>query len=258
MPSSPETESRPGADPLRPRPRRPRCAAARTSTREAGLATARGRRQPGAAAVPGDRQPLPPRLRRRRPGSSTCTTTSRAPRRWVSMRRSRSARTSRPCAGPPSCSPPRPAPPSLRGGVAVHPNEAALHARGADHEGNPLIGLDEAIARGLHPPARPRHGRGGRDGTGLVPHVEGRRDGAHRPDRRRSVRTSPWPRSWICRCRSMTAMPIATCSRCSRRTGRRSALSSTASPGDAEFARACADRGYYLSFAGNVTFKNAG
>ena len=28
--------------------------------------------------------------------------------------------------------------------------------------------------------------------------------------------------------------------------------------GDAEFARACIDRGFYLSFAGNVTFKNAG
>ena len=27
--------------------------------------------------------------------------------------------------------------------------------------------------------------------------------------------------------------------------------------GDAEFARACVDRGFYLSFAGNVTFKNA-
>jgi TatD DNase family protein len=28
--------------------------------------------------------------------------------------------------------------------------------------------------------------------------------------------------------------------------------------GDADMARVCADRGYYLSFAGNVTFKNAG
>src|SRR5699024_11322443 len=27
--------------------------------------------------------------------------------------------------------------------------------------------------------------------------------------------------------------------------------------GDAEFARACVDRGWYLSFAGTVTFKNA-
>ena len=37
-------------------------------------------------------------------------------------------------------------PASLRGGVAVHPNEAALHARGHDHEGRELVGLDAAIA----------------------------------------------------------------------------------------------------------------
>ena len=36
--------------------------------------------------------------------------------------------------------------PRLRGGVAVHPNEAALHARGTDHEGREMIPLDEAIA----------------------------------------------------------------------------------------------------------------
>src|SRR5699024_595424 len=36
-------------------------------------------------------------------------------------------------------------PPSLRGGVAVHPNEAALHARGLDHDGRTLSGVDAAI-----------------------------------------------------------------------------------------------------------------
>ena len=37
-------------------------------------------------------------------------------------------------------------PSSLRGGVAVHPNEAALHARGHDHDGRGIVGLDAAIA----------------------------------------------------------------------------------------------------------------
>src|SRR5690606_10588782 len=36
-------------------------------------------------------------------------------------------------------------PPALRGAVAVHPNEAVLHARGADPDGNHLVGLDQAI-----------------------------------------------------------------------------------------------------------------
>src|SRR5690625_838598 len=34
-------------------------------------------------------------------------------------------------------------PPQLRGGVAVHPNEAALHARGSGHDGTEMIGRSE-------------------------------------------------------------------------------------------------------------------
>ena len=73
-------------------------------------------------------------------------------------------------------------PASLRGGVAVHPNEAALHARGHDHEGR---GWWASMRRSRRSPsccAAPAWWWWG-DGAGLVPHQARRRAGPHRPDR---------------------------------------------------------------------------
>ncbi|MGP5197815.1 TatD family hydrolase [Brachybacterium alimentarium] len=148
-------------------------------------------------------------------------------------------------------------PPSLRGGVAVHPNEAALHARGADHEGNPLIGLDEAISE-VSTLLR---------GPGMVVVGETGLDWFRTSRDDETARTAQIDafRAHIALAKEL-GLPMQIHDRDAHRDVL-DVLEADGAPertvfhcfsGDAEFARACADRGYYLSFAGNVTFKNAG
>ena len=71
----------------------------------------------------------------------------------------------------------------------------------------------------------------------------------------RSGGTSPWPSGWARRCRSTTGTRTTTCCASSPRRARRRhrvplLLRRRGWPG-------CADRGWYLSFAGTVTFRNA-
>ena len=147
-------------------------------------------------------------------------------------------------------------PPSLRGGVAVHPNEAALHARGHDHEGRELIGLDEAIGEVselLRGPGMVVVGE-----TGLDWFRTSRED-----ERARAAQIESF-RAHIALAKELD-LPLQIHDRDAHRDVLE-VLEADGAPertvlhcfsGDAEFARACAARGWYLSFAGTVTFKNA-
>lgn len=148
-------------------------------------------------------------------------------------------------------------PPSLHGGVAVHPNEAALHARGMDHEGRALIGLDDAIAEVatlLRGPGMVVVGE-----TGLDWFRTSRKDEAARAAQIESFRAH------IALAKELD-LPMQIHDRDAHRDVLE-VLEADGAPertvfhcfsGDAEFARTCVDRGWYLSFAGTVTFKNAG
>lgn len=147
-------------------------------------------------------------------------------------------------------------PASLRGGVAVHPNEAALHARGHDHEGRELVGLDAAIAEVselLRGPGMVVVGE-----TGLDWFRTSRKDEQARAAQFESFRAH------IALAKE-TGLPMQIHDREAHRDVLE-VLDADGAPertvlhcfsGDAEFARECVDRGFYLSFAGNVTFKNA-
>ncbi|MGP9537414.1 TatD family hydrolase [Brachybacterium sp. AOP43-C2-M15] len=147
-------------------------------------------------------------------------------------------------------------PASLRGGVAVHPNEAALHARGRDHEGRELVGLDAAISEVselLRGPGMIVVGE-----TGLDWFRTSRKD-----ERARAAQFDSF-RAHIALAKELD-LPLQIHDRDAHRDVLE-VLDADGAPertvlhcfsGDAEFARACADRGWFLSFAGTVTFKNA-
>lgn len=147
-------------------------------------------------------------------------------------------------------------PPQLRGGVAVHPNEAALHARGSGHDGTGMLGLDEAIAETselLRGPGMIVVGE-----TGLDWFRTSRTN-----DQARAAQFESF-RAHIALAKELD-LPLQIHDREAHRDILE-VLDADGAPertvlhcfsGDAEFARACADRGFHLSFAGNVTFKNA-
>lgn len=150
--------------------------------------------------------------------------------------------------------PARPA--ALRGGVAVHPNEAALHARGHGHDGEPMIPLDEAIAE-ISQLIR-TDGMVTVGETGLDWFRTSRKD-----EQARDAQFEAF-RAHIAMAKE-TGLPMQIHDREAHRDVLE-VLDADGAPdrtvlhcfsGDAEFARACVDRGFYLSFAGNVTFKNA-
>ncbi len=147
-------------------------------------------------------------------------------------------------------------PASLRGGVAIHPNEAALHARGTDHDGNPMIPLDEAIAE-VDRLVR---------GPGMVVVGETGLDWFRTSRKNEQARTAQIEsfRAHIALAKE-TGLPMQIHDRDAHQDVL-DVLDADGAPertvlhcfsGDAEFARACVDRGFYLSFAGTVTFKNA-
>lgn len=150
--------------------------------------------------------------------------------------------------------PARPA--ALRGGVAVHPNEAALHARSHGHDGEPMIPLDEAIAE-ISQLIR-TDGMVTVGETGLDWFRTSRKD-----EQARDAQFEAF-RAHIALAKE-TGLPMQIHDREAHRDVLE-VLDADGAPdrtvlhcfsGDAEFARACVDRGFYLSFAGNVTFKNA-
>lgn len=147
-------------------------------------------------------------------------------------------------------------PSALRGGVAIHPNEAALHARGTDHDGQEMIPLDEAIAevdRLVRGPGMVTVGETGLDWF---------RTSRKKPEARQAQIDAF--RAHIALAKE-TGLPMQIHDRDAHRDVLE-VLDADGAPertvlhcfsGDAEFARACVERGFYLSFAGTVTFKNA-
>jgi TatD DNase family protein len=146
--------------------------------------------------------------------------------------------------------------PGLRGGVAIHPNEARLHARGTDHDGNPMVGLDDAIAeiadllRGEHMVVVGE--------TGLDHFRTSRKDAAAMAAQRDAFRAH------IALAKELD-LPLQIHDRDAHQDVL-DILDADGAPGrtvlhcfsgDADFARECVRRGFFLSFAGTVTFKNA-
>lgn len=147
-------------------------------------------------------------------------------------------------------------PDALRGGVAVHPNEAVLHGRGSDREGNPVPGLDEAITEIsalLRGPGMVTVGESGLDWFRTS------RD----EEQARTAQTDSF-RAHIALAKELD-LPLQIHDRDAHQDVLE-ILDADGAPertvlhcfsGDAEFARACVERGFHLSFAGNLTFKNA-
>lgn len=141
--------------------------------------------------------------------------------------------------------------PRLVGGVALHPNEAPLHARWVHSSG---LDYDEAFAEIARLARMPRIRVIGE--TGLDYHHTG-------PDGREAqVRSF---RDHIALAKELglvlqihdrdahaDVLDVLECDGAPERTVFH------CFSGDEAMARVCVDRGYYLSFAGTVTFKNAG
>ncbi|WP_349773614.1 TatD family hydrolase [Brachybacterium sillae] len=147
-------------------------------------------------------------------------------------------------------------PDSLRGGVALHPNDAALHARGHDHDGTPLVPLDEALAEIADLARTPGIITVGE--TGLDWFRTSRRE-----ERARTAQIDAF-RAHIALAKEL-GLPMQIHDRDAHRDVLE-VLDADGAPeravlhcfsGDAEFARECVDRGFYLSFAGTITFKNS-
>ncbi|WP_084253061.1 TatD family hydrolase [Devriesea agamarum] len=146
--------------------------------------------------------------------------------------------------------------PRLSGGVAIHPNDAVLHVRGTDRHGREAVSLDEAIAEIaglLRGPGMVVVGE-----TGLDWFRTSRRDEAARAAQFESFRAH------IALAKELD-LPMQIHDRDAHRDVL-DVLASDGAPeltvfhcfsGDAEMARECVEHGYYLSFAGTVTFSNA-
>ena len=134
----------------------------------------------------------------------------------------------------------------LVAGVALHPNEAPLLAlRRRPRRG---AGRDRRARR------RPGRSRGRRDGARLLPD---RPRTAAPTRRRRSARTSRWPSGTARRWSSTTATRTTTCCGSWRTPAPPDRVVFHCFSGDAAMAEHCVGRGWWLSFAGTVTFKNA-
>ncbi len=140
--------------------------------------------------------------------------------------------------------------PTLLGGVALHPNDATSHADGSHESG---VGYDDAFAEIVSLASRPRIrviGETGLDRFRTGPEGQGAQVRAFRDhialakelglvmqihDRDSHVE--------VIEVLDMDGAPERTVFHCFS--------------GDAAMARLCVDRGWYLSFAGNLTFRNA-
>lgn len=147
-------------------------------------------------------------------------------------------------------------PKNLLGGVALHPNEAALHARGYDHDGRELEDMDSALAK-IDSWAR-METMAVVGETGLDWFRTSRRDEVARKAQIDAFRFHialakelGKPMQIHDRNAHQDVLDILDADGAPERTVLH------CFSGDGEFARACLERGFYLSFAGNITFKNA-
>ena len=140
--------------------------------------------------------------------------------------------------------------PRLLGGVAIHPNEAPLHMAGTHESG---LGYDEAFAVIADLARGPRMrviGETGLDSFRTGP--EGR-DSQVRAFRDHIALAKELGLVLQIHDRDAHAEILEVLDR----DGAPERTVMHCFSGDAEFARLCLERGFYLSFAGNVTFKNA-
>jgi len=139
---------------------------------------------------------------------------------------------------------------SMVGGVSLHPNDAARHAAGTHSTG---LTYDEAFAEIAELARSPRIrviGETGLDYFRTGPEGHAAQERAFR-DHLALARELELPvqihdrdaHADVLRVVDSDGAPRAVVMHCFS--------------GDAEFARECLERGWYLSFAGNVTFKNA-
>jgi len=141
--------------------------------------------------------------------------------------------------------------PRLVGGVALHPNEAPLHADGTHASG---LGYDDALAEIARLAREPRIRVIGE--TGLDYHHTG-------PEGRDAQRRSF--RDHIALAKELGLVlqihdrdAHADVLEVLERDGAPERTVFHCFSGDAEMATVCVERGYFISFAGNLTFKNAG
>ncbi|WP_062461838.1 TatD family hydrolase [Demequina soli] len=140
--------------------------------------------------------------------------------------------------------------PSMLGAIALHPNEAPLHAAGTHASG---VSYDDALAEIASLARADRIRAIGETGLDFFRTSEGGRDA--------QVRSF---RDHIALAKELT-LPLQIHDRDAHaevldvlaRDGAPDVTVFHCFSGDAGMARVCADRGYYLSFAGTVTFKNA-
>lgn len=145
----------------------------------------------------------------------------------------------------------------LRGGVSIHPNDAVMHAvTGVGRSGEQIVGLDEALAEIsdlLDHPSMVTIGETGLDWF---------RTSRKKPEQRDAQIASF--RAHIALAKEK-GLPMQIHDR-DAHADVLEVLDAEGVPertvlhcfsGDADFARACLERGAYLSFAGTVTFKNA-
>jgi TatD DNase family protein len=140
--------------------------------------------------------------------------------------------------------------PKVLGGVALHPNDAARHSLGTHTTG---LGYDEAFAEIARLATSPRIrviGETGLDSFRTGP--EGR-DGQVQSFRDHIALAKELGLVLQIHDRDSHADVIEVL----QRDGAPERTVFHCFSGDAEMARLCADNGWYLSFAGNVTFKNA-
>lgn len=141
--------------------------------------------------------------------------------------------------------------PRLVGGVAIHPNEAPLHANGSHASG---LGYDDALTEISRLARFPRIRVIGE--TGLDYHHTGPegRDAQVRSFRDHIALAKELGLVLQIHDRDAHADVLEVL----LRDGAPDRTVFHCFSGDEAMARVCVERGYYLSFAGNVTFKNAG
>lgn len=140
--------------------------------------------------------------------------------------------------------------PRLLGGVAIHPNEAPVHAAGEHDSG---LGYDEAFALIADLARGPRMRVIGE--TGLDYYRTGPEGRAAQIDAFRDHIALAKELGLVLQIHDRDAH--ADVLDVLERDGAPDRTVMHCFSGDAELARACVDRGYYLSFAGTVTFRNA-
>ena len=140
--------------------------------------------------------------------------------------------------------------PRLLGGVAIHPNEAPVHAAG-EHESG--LGYDEALALIADLARGERMRVIGETGLDYYRTGPEGRDAQKRSFRDHIALAKELGRVLQIHDRDAHADVLDVL----ERDGAPERTVMHCFSGDAGFARVCVDRGYYLSFAGNVTFANA-